>query len=401
MKTIRLLTILMCAPLMALRGHDDLRFASGASALGIPFERSNHHIALQARLNDQDGMWLVLDTGAGGSVVDEKRAEALGLHAVGTHQALGAGGFETGSTVHGVTVGLPGLELLDQTMDTLPLGPIAAQAGRPLDGILGHPLFSRCVVEVDYPRQSLSVFDAAGYRYTGSGVSVPLTFKNNLPYVRARVVLPDGRSISGKFVIDTGAATNLILAPSTVEREGVLPALGKTITVQARGVGGMRDIRLARVARLELGEFSLEQPIAALQPAGVGRISAEGTVGNIGGGILSRFKVIFDYPRRRMILEPGPDVARPFEADMSGLSLVAVPPDFRRVTVSRVFDGSPALEAGIQAGDELVTVDGTPTGDIGLTALRERLRLEGRDIRLELLRGTERITLEMRTRRLI
>jgi membrane-associated protease RseP (regulator of RpoE activity) len=161
------------------------------------------------------------------------------------------------------------------------------------------------------------------------------------------------------------------------------------------------EVRLARLARLELGGFSLAGPVAALQPSGTGRISAEGTVGNIGGGILSRFKVIFDYKRRRMILEPGPDLALPFEADMSGLGLVSILPDLRRISVSRVVDGSPAFEAGVRAGDEIQTVNGKPAAEIGLSALRETLRLDGQQVRFELLRGTEPITLELTTRRLI
>src|SRR5258707_10993423 len=101
----------MSLPLVAVRGHDFV-FTSGRSALCIPFDAGNRHIAFQARLNDQGGMWLVLDTGAGNSVLDAKRAEALGLQAVGTQQALGSGGAEEGSTVRGVNVALPGFELL-------------------------------------------------------------------------------------------------------------------------------------------------------------------------------------------------------------------------------------------------------------------------------------------------
>ena len=400
MKMMRWLTILMCLPLVAVRGHD-FAFTSGRSALCIPFDAGNRHVAFKARLNDQEGMWLALDTGAGASVLDEKRAASLGLETHGTQHALGSGGAAEGSTVHGVDVTLPGFQLLDQTMGTLALGSLAAQAGRPLDGILGHPLFSRCVVEIDYARQCVSLFDPAEYEYRGPGVAVPITFKENLPYVKARVVLPDGRSISGKFVIDTGASTSLMLSPDPVDREGVMSSLGKTMAVKSLGVGGATEVRLARVSKLELGGFSLDRPITALQPPGSGRISAEGTIGNIGGGILSRFKVIFDYSRRRMILEPGPDIARPFEADMSGLGLATAPPDFRRVTVVRVVDGSPALESGIQAGDEIESVDGTPAGEIGLAALRERLKLDGQDLRLELRRGTERIALALRTRRMI
>lgn len=400
-KPTRLLTILLCVPLLATRGHDDVRFSAGRSALCIPFDAANRLIAFQGRINDRDGMRLVLDTGSGGSVLDAARAESLGLEAVGEAHAHGSGGAEIGSTVRGVNVGLPGFTLLDQTMSTLRLSELAAQTGRLLDGIVGQPLFERCVVEVDYARKCVSLFDPDGYEYRGPGVSVPVTFKQGLPYVKARVVLPDGRSITGKFVIDTGASSSLILSQGVIERERVEASLGKTMTVQSRGVGGATPLRLARVARLELGGFTLDQPVAALQPPGPGNISAEGTIGNIGGGTLNRFKVIFDYPRRRMILEPGPDLGLPFEADMSGLGLAALPPDFRTLTVTRVLDDSPALEAGIQAGDVIEAIDGKPADELGLSALRERLRLAGQVVNFELKRGTERIAIGLTTRRMI
>ena len=205
----------------------------------------------------------------------------------------------------------------------------------------------------------------------------------------------------GRFVIDTGSSGGVILSPQFGGREEVMASSGRTLSVQGYGVGGRSELRLERIERLELGGVSLAHPIAALQSAGAGRVSARGTLGNIGGAILSRFKVIFDYPRKRMILEPGPGIAEPFEMDMSGLALTAPPPDHRRVRVSRVLEGSAALEAGIRAGDEIETVDGTPAPEIGLSALRERLRREGQKVRLGVRRGAERITLTLKTRRMI
>jgi predicted aspartyl protease len=399
-KAIVSLVILLCLPLLAVRGHD-VRFATGRSALCIPIEGDIRQVAFKRGVNDRSGMRVVLDTGAEDSVLNAGVADALGLEQVGIHHALGAGGPEQGSTVRGVNVGLPGFELLDQTMGTLHLDPISASAGRPIDVILGQPVFKRCVVEVDYPRKCASFFDAESYEYRGSGVAVPLSFDLGLPHVEARIVLPDGRSLAGKFVIDTGAATNVILSPDVIESNGVIASLGKTIASKGRGVGGARDMRLGRVAKLELGGFTLSQPVISLRTAGPGAIAGEGTVGNIGGGVLSRFKVTFDYPRRRMYLEPGPDVARPFEADMSGLVLTTVLPDLKRMKVLMVLVDSPALEAGLQAGDEIESVDGIPAGDIGLTALRERLRLEGQNVKLAVVRGAERIATTLRTRRLI
>jgi Aspartyl protease/PDZ domain len=375
--------------------------AERSSARCIPFDPANHQISLKARINGQHDAWLVLDTGASGSVLDEARARAMGIREVGRQESHGAGGMQAGGVVDGVDVQLPGFQLFDQTMDTLSLASLSAQAGRPFDGILGHPVFERSVVEVDYPRRCLSLHDAAEYRYTGQGSIVPIEFIENHPYVRARAVLPDGRAIDGRFVIDSGSSTGLILSPGPAERERVLGALGKTLAVQAQGVGGANEVRVSRLARLELGGFALERPILVLQPAGSGRVSAPGTIGNIGGAILNRFKVIFDYRRKRMILEPGPDWKHPFESDKTGLGIVASLPDYERVTVAAVLEDSPAKDAGIAVGDEIESVNGTPVAEIGVPTLRERFRRGGAVVELGLRRGTRRITATLRTRALI
>ena len=391
-----------CRPLLgASFAAGDYRFTAGSSALCIPFDPTSRQISLQARVNGHDKVWLTLDSGSEGSVLDSKLASALGLKAVGRQRSLGAGGEQEGSTVRGVDVELQGFELLDQAMDALSLEALSAQAGRRMDGIIGHPIFERCVVQIDYTRHCLSLFDTSRFEYAGRGAVIPIELIDSHPYVTASVVLPGGRSITGRFVIDTGGSSSLIFSSEVIEREGIQAVMGKTLSVQGHGVGGGTELRLGRVDRLDLGGFSLVRPIAMLKLTGAGRVSAPGTLGNIGAGVLSRFTVIFDYARRRMILEPGPDLAEAFESDMSGLSLVTAPPEFRTVRVARVMDDSPGVDAGVRAGDVIEAVDGTPADEIGVPALRERLRREGQVIRLGVLRGTERILVTLRTRRMI
>jgi hypothetical protein len=59
--------------------------------------------------------------------------------------------------------------------------------------------------------------------------------------------------------------------------------------------------------------------------------------------VLRRFKVIFDYSRKHVILERTSAGDEPFDADMSGGSLVATGPDFNVFTVEHVLENSPIL----------------------------------------------------------
>ncbi|HKV37230.1 MAG TPA: hypothetical protein VJP89_23005, partial [Pyrinomonadaceae bacterium] len=51
----------------------DVRFASGKSALNIPFKLLNNHIYLQVSVNDAEPLWFLLDTGAA-NIINRRHA---------------------------------------------------------------------------------------------------------------------------------------------------------------------------------------------------------------------------------------------------------------------------------------------------------------------------------------
>jgi hypothetical protein len=382
-------------------GPNPWRITDGKVARDIPIEINNNHIHVHGVMQGRDSVRITLDSGSGGDVMLASRARALGLEERGTHQALGGGGFAAASTVTDVTLTIPGLSLEHHTFDTLPLDQIGPQAGRAIDAIVGYPLFSRNVVEIDYEHERMTVYEGDDWTYQGHGAVLPLTFEDDLPYVQARITLNGGRPIEGRFELDTGNAGNLILAPDWVEKHRALATAGPTIEIVARGIGGENRSPIGRVASLELGGVRLERPVAMFRGPGAGEISAPGTAGNIGGGILRRFKVIFDYPRKRLILEPNGQTGDPFEYDMSGLGLRAMPPAYDHITVGLVLPNSPASELGIVPGDEIETIDGRAPAAMGLDAVRKRFRVAGTSFQIGIRHGEEHRTVTLTTRRLI
>ena len=74
------------------------------------------------------------------------------------------------------------------------------------------------------------------------------------------------------------------------------------------------------------------------------------------------------------------------EGRVCGVGLqLALRGDDQRIVVIAPLDGSPAAEAGISSGSELLAVDGTPTADLGLDATAAALRGEaGSDVLVRL-----------------
>jgi len=374
---------------------------SPAGGTTFPIDVRGNLVYLRGRINDSDSLWMVLDSGAGGNALDEKIAGSLGLAIGSGGQARGAGGIVQAGRVYGVTLRLPGATLTNARFGTMPLDAFRLQGGRPMEAILGYPLLSRAVVRVDYLAHTVELLAPEKFEYTGHGTVVPLTFVSGLPYITARLTLPGGRApIEDRFVIDLGSSQALILSESFVREKRVLDAVPQTIQNRGRGVGGQVQSLAGRVGRLEFAGLKIEQPIAVLRTTRQGTVSAY--AGNIGGDILRRFVVIFDYPRQRMILEPNERFGEPFEADMAGIGMRMGPEGSGSVQVEWIQPSSPAAEAGLQPDDLIEGVDDRPALDYGVPGLRDLFRRRsGETHRLSIRRGDTRMEISLTTRRMI
>jgi len=67
-----------------------VRFASGKSALKIPFELFGNLVLLQVRVNDSASLRFILDTGADRSAIDAQQTQTLRLKPQG--KIVGSGG---------------------------------------------------------------------------------------------------------------------------------------------------------------------------------------------------------------------------------------------------------------------------------------------------------------------
>ncbi len=179
---------------------------------------------------------------------------------------------------------------------------------------------------------------------------------------------PVGRAVEGLELAlqDLGSRGALTLIPGG--RPG-LAAPAATIDSRGWGASGETAGRLGRIAELRLGPHALEYVIARFSTSG--HETAADRHGVLGLGVPERFRVIFDYPRRRLLLAPTRETREPFEADMRGLVLS---PDRSGVRVEEVLDGTPAATAGFQAGDRLRSLDGENAADLELPEIQARLR---------------------------
>ena len=132
----------------------------------------------------------------------------------------------------------------------------------------------------------------------------------------------------------------------------------------------------------------------------LGSVTGETIHGLLGYSVLRRYRVVFDYPRRVLWLDPIPGYKdeRPYEYSQVGIQLERAG---EQVRVTAVALESPAAEAGIQRGDEIVTIDGAPgEGDLGELA-RKLEGPPGSTVRLVVRQGAVERTHLLKRRRLL
>jgi hypothetical protein len=377
---------------------DDVVFTAGDSAQDIPIELNGVHIFVQARVNDSEPLWFILDTGASVTVVEKEKAKELGLPMKGEIEARGAGeGSQEASFLADVTYQVGSAKLIDQKAVALPMRSLEGLMGREIDGILGYDFISRFVTVVDYDNRKLHLFDRKDYEYTGQGKVVPLRLENGHPHVQATVT-PFGKDpIQAEYLLDTGAGTTVGFALPFVEKHDLLASLPKkAFYVGGGGVGGETKSYVGRVEQLEIEGFEMRDAVCGFSQDKAGAGANPDRAGLIGGEVLERFKVIFDYERSRMILEPGARYGTPFEQNLGGFAVkTGGRGAWHEFTVRYVQEGSAADKAGLKKGDVVLSFDGRSAEELTISDFRELCRKGPRKVQMMIERAGKKMTKEL------
>src|ERR1041385_1210057 len=92
--------------------------------------------------------------------------------------------------------------------------------------------------------------------------------------------------------------------------------------------------------------------------------------GLLGGQILRRFKLVVDLSRRRIAFQSNGSLNDPFEADMSGLELVADGDALATYVIDDLEPNTPAIEAVIKGGETLLAIDNNPATNFSVEEIR-------------------------------
>jgi hypothetical protein len=375
----------------------------GVSRVDIPIEVHNNLVVVPVIINNQLPLKFIIDTGVRTAILTEKvYSDILNLSYSRKYTLSGPGGQKLVDAyiTSNVTLDMPGVHGQGHSMLVLDEDYLELKnsMGTEVHGILGYELFSRFVVKVDYEAKKLSLMLPKKFKPKKSYDVIPITVEDTKPFIHAKLQVNDTTTLDAKFLVDSGASHGLLLeagsAPTiTVPEKNIKAILG-------RGIGGVITGKIARIKSVKIGKYELNNLItnfpddyAYSDTLRKNRFTFRN--GSIGGDLLSRFTVIFDFPGEKMYIKKNSSYKRGFYYNLSGLTIRAIGARLREYEISDVRENTSAQKCGILRGDRILFINGVNVAEYELNNVNNVFNSKpGKKVRMEILRNGERIKKE-------
>jgi membrane-associated protease RseP (regulator of RpoE activity) len=337
------------------------------------------------KVNGKGPYQFIFDTG-GVNLLTPPLSKELGISAEGHMQGNRAGsGHMDVQLLKVQSLQLGGATVKDQIFAQIPLDSMGVIEGVPLPGMVGFETFRRFVTQIDYGAQTITLIKPDAFDPKNAGTPVPIKFNGNTIEVPATY---DG--VPGTFTIDTGNRSALILnSPFVAAHAQFAKYSTAPEATTGWGIGGPTKSHVIRGHNLVIGGQTVAAPVVQLATSTKGADADPSQSGNIGGGTLKRFVVTLDYGHNTMYLKPVTQPVSDLDSfDRSGVWINQGTAGYSVVDVTK---GTPADQAGLKAGDEIVSVDGKPAASVPVYEMRARLRNDapGTVVKFTVKRGSE------------
>ncbi|TRX41412.1 PDZ domain-containing protein [Flavobacterium restrictum] len=416
--------------------QDGFTIDSKLDKVTIPFQLINNLIFIPLQVNGIE-LTFLLDSGVEETILfsleDKKdinfyNVEKIDLRGLGSNAAI-----EGLKSAHN-TLDYNGLKstneslyvILDQSFN------LSAHVGIPVNGIIGYNFFKNNLVEVNYANKKVIVYRANAKnlkKFDTKFEKIPISIERAKPYAQTNLTL-NGNPVQAKLLLDIGNSDAIWLFQNHSDAIQV-PArnfedfLGKGFSGDVAG-------KRAMISQFKIARFQFDNPIVAFpDSSSIKNVKmVPGRLGSVGGEILRRFSLVFDYQQGNLYLKKNASYHAPFTYNKSGIELqqngmqwveemvrlenvplssgtsdsggIKVTHDFKYkfnlkpiYEIGNLRENSPAANAGLLVGDIIITINRTPVHKYSLQKINTLLKSEEEKwITLEIKRGNQNLTFQ-------
>ncbi|WP_221892431.1 retropepsin-like aspartic protease [Winogradskyella flava] len=387
-------------------------FLKNDASSKIHFELINNLIVIPIKINGTE-LSFILDTGVSRPILfnlterdslNIKNTKTFFLHGLGADgkiEALKSSGNKFGiSEAVGLNQDL--YVIFDSEINFTP------RLGVVIHGIIGYDIFKDFVVEINYNSKYIRLHKPDKFRPKTSKKwrSLPIDVNNKRAYVNAKVTIAkDEKPV--KLLIDTGSSDSIWLFEDV--DNGLVPHKDLFfVDFLGKGLSGSIYGKRSKVDYFKLSDFNLENANVAYPDStsiNAQKIHKDRN-GSLGGDILKRFNIFFDYTNGILYFKKNSYFKDPFNYNNSGIVVeyngtmfieeqVSIPTSISensktqqsavqintsmnyRILLKPIYkivelrESSNAYASGLRIGDVLIGINGKRAYDFKLNELNE------------------------------
>ena len=425
--------------------QSNFQLANNKKRIVIPFKLINNLIFIPIKVNGET-LTFLLDTGVEQTILfslDDKQQVSLfhlqkiNLKGLGSNDAVEAyKSSENKMEVNGYVDDEHEIYLiLDQEFN------FSSQVGIPVNGIIGYHFFKSHPIEIDYERKKIIVYSADNKKLSKKLMhnfkKDSIAIEENKPYYVSNVTTTT-LSYPSKMLLDTGNSDALWLFLNKPTQLQLPP---KTIQdFLGRGFSGNVYGQRARIPSFTFGSTTFENGIGTFPDStSIKSLNfVKDRAGSIGGEILSRFQIVFDYPNGKLYSKPNSKCNEPFNYNMSGIEVqhdglewvketyednqskgqtfyngytsdIRVQDNlkikFELKPVFRIYNvraDSPAAQAGLSAKDKIIAINKQKAHTLSIEKINEILKSEeGKTIEIVIERSSKVYTFKFQLKKIL
>lgn len=426
-------------------GQNGFHFESTQRKIVIPFQLINNLIFIPINVNGE-ALTFLLDTGVDETVLfslNDKNevslfnVEKLKLKGLGSSDAIDA--YKSSKNVleingykdfsHNIYI------VLDQEFN------FSSLIGIAVNGIIGYNFFKNNLIEINYESKKIiiynpenkNIYKKINKKFTQHEISL----EENKPYYISNIK-QNNIVATSKVLLDTGNSDALWLFKDkttniSIPDKTITDFLGIGFSGSVFGVRG-------RITNFTFVNNKFENPLVTFPDStSIKSVNfVNNRVGSVGGEVLSRFSIIFDYKNSKIYTRPNNRIADQFIYNKSGIEiqhdgLEWIKETFEEIEnggvnvynstsgefkpqrnlkikfelkpVFKIFNvrnGSAAQEAGLKENDKILRINHQNASSLSLEKINEILKMEdGKTIDIEIERKEVKMKFKFKLKTLI
>jgi predicted aspartyl protease len=381
---------------------------NNAKKIDIPFELQDNFIVVKIIFQGVFPLNFIIDTGAEHTILTKK--EITNLLKIPYDRERTIIGTDMKTVVKAyiarkMRFDFPNLTLIKDILvlddDYFKLDQFA---GLEIHGIIGAETFKGYVLKIDYLRKILTIFDPSVFKPSDhkNYEELPIEINRSKPYLYTKAQISSDSVIAMKLLLDTGAGLAVLLHTYSNPLIVMPPKVIKGNI--GNGLGGEIEGYIGRLKSLNIGRSKLQNVISHFQEL---HTEADSNYilnrnGLIGGDLLSRFTIIFDFSKEKLYLKPNKYIKNLFEYDKSGVIPIASGVSLSQFIVYDVLPNTSGSDVDIRRGDELLRVGWIPAQLLNLATINNIFQgKEGKKVTIVLRRNGVKMKKVIRLRKYI